>query len=62
MWYNGSSAEIAVRCPHCGDRDWRTPAELKDGRLFCFGCVRVSAWSTEASPVAGDLTGSGARD
>lgn len=42
MWF-GLPAEIAVRCEHCGENDWRTPVELKSGRLACFMCSQVSA-------------------
>ena len=42
MWF-GLPAEIAVRCEHCGENDWRTPVELKSGRLACFMCRQVSA-------------------
>lgn len=53
MWF-GLPAEIAVRCGHCGEEDWRTPVELKSGRLVCFMCTRVS----EVPPaVAGEGTG-----
>lgn len=41
MWF-GLPAEIAVRCEHCGENDWRTPVELKSGRLVCFMCNGVS--------------------
>lgn len=38
----GLSAEIPVRCGHCGEKDWRTPVELKSGRLICFMCGEVT--------------------
>lgn len=41
MWF-GLPAEVAVRCEHCGENDWRTPVELKSGRLVCFMCNGVS--------------------
>jgi len=41
MWF-GLPAEVAVRCGHCKENDWRTPVELKSGRLVCFMCGQVS--------------------
>ena len=46
MWFRGEIAEVAVQCPHCSGLDWRTPDELKGGRLFCFFCARISVWPT----------------
>lgn len=51
MWYKGASAEVAVQCLHCNERDWRTVDELKGGRMFCFFCARFSAWPA-ADPCA----------
>jgi len=53
MWYQGAGAEVAVQCPHCNARDWRTAEELKGGRMFCFFCARISAWPLEGRAVAG---------
>lgn len=47
MWF-GLPADIAVRCEHCGENDWRTPVELKSGRLACFMCSQVSALPADA--------------
>ncbi|MBX9460034.1 MAG: hypothetical protein KL785_01650 [Brevundimonas sp.] len=59
MWF-GLPAEIAVRCGHCGENDWRTPVELKSGRLVCFMCTRVSDLPPAvAAPAAGAGTGAG---
>ncbi|MBU1385487.1 MAG: hypothetical protein KKG14_10415 [Alphaproteobacteria bacterium] len=41
MWF-GLPAEVAVRCGHCGEGDWRTPVELKSGCLVCFMCGQVT--------------------
>jgi len=49
MWFKGASGEVAVQCPHCSARDWRTPDELKGGRMFCFFCAHFSAWPHAAA-------------
>ena len=59
MWF-GLPAEIAVRCEHCGENDWRTPVELKSGRLVCFMCAGVSVFPPAA--VAAPALDSGARE
>jgi hypothetical protein len=41
MWF-GLPTEVEVRCSHCGERDWRTPIELKCGRMICFMCGKAT--------------------
>ena len=48
MWFKGAIAEVAVQCPHCQARDWRTVDELKAGRLFCLFCGRSSDWPPDS--------------
>ena len=52
MWFKGANSEVAVQCPHCKARDWRTVDELKGGRMFCFFCARFSDWPSESERAA----------